>query len=155
MSEKKIPIFKGANNEEACKKVMGNLKFKGECLEVLHARINKSLELIETMIVNNPTEENKMLLLETMEIYNRKKCVATWKEPFTLYDDERNDIIQLDKDGKIIYEKKSLDKHINAHDWQVSITNKKTVRVHLKDKYAEALRKLYSITPDVKDLTVY
>ena len=134
---------------------MGNLKFKGECLVELHARINKSLELIETMIVKNPTEENKMLLLETMEIYNRKKCVATWKEPFSLHDDEGNDIIQLDKDGKIIYEKQSLDKRINTTDWQVSITNKKTVRVHLKDKYAEDVRKLYSSIPKVKDLTVY
>ena len=155
MSAKNIPIFKGANNEEACKKVMGNLKFKGECLVELHARINKSLELIETMIVKNPTEENKMLLLETMEIHKRTKCVATWSEPHSVHDDEGKAVIQTNKNGKFIYEKQGYHKHINTTDWQVSITNKKTVRVHLKDKYAEALRKLYSITPDVKDLTVY
>ena len=162
MSAANVPIFKGANNEKACMRVMSNLKFKGECLVELHNKINKSLELIEAMIVNKPTDENKMLLLQTLELYERGKCVATWSEPKPKYkdgyaeeDENGNIIYETNKDGKFKYERFSRDKQINTTEWQVSITNKKTVRVHLKDNIVADLKDIYSKIEHVKDLKFY
>jgi hypothetical protein len=169
MSAANVPIFKGANNEKACMRVMSNLRFKGECLADLHNKINKSLELIEAMIVKNPSDDNKMLLLQTLELYERGKCVATWAEPVIketydpvtdskTYDEDENGnpIYETLKNGKFKYEKGSNTRKINTTDWQVSITSKKTVRVHLKDEVIAQLTQYYnSRIKHIKDLKFY
>jgi hypothetical protein len=146
-----VPIFHGANNEKACRAVMGNLRFKGECLQALHEKVNKSLELIEAIILKCPNDDNKTLLLQTLELYKRKKCVATYDEPVVkmTYDENDNETPVLDKDGKPVYEtdrkgkikytKCKYEMAITVSAFQVSITASKVVRVHMKDTVAATL----------------
>ena len=159
-----VPIFHGASNEKACRAVMGNLRFKGECLQALHEKVNKSLELIEALIVKCPTDDNKTLLLQTMELYNRKKCVATYDTPviqmtydeadnaIPVRDKDGNPVYEKDKRGKIKYTKTNYDMAITVSDFQVSITSSKSARVHMKAAIATALAERLK---DMVNLKVY
>jgi 3-deoxy-D-arabino-heptulosonate 7-phosphate (DAHP) synthase class II len=163
MSAANVPIFKGASNEKACMRVMSNLKFKSECLAELHNKVNKSLELIEAMIVKNPTDENKMLLLQTLELYERDKCVAQYEEAvikqdedcYDIFDADGNPVYVKDKKGNIRYVTVKIERYINCTDWTVSITRAKKVRVHLNAEAVESLTKQYSKVKDIKDFKVY
>ena len=155
-----VPIFKGASNEKACMNVMSNLRFKGECLTTLHERINKTIDLIEALIVKNPTDDNKMLLLETLTLHNRRKCVAEYKEDVIKKDDSGYnicgaDMYVKDKKGNIQYETVKIERYYNCSDWTVSITRAKKVRVHLNAEAVESLTKQYSKIKGIKDFKVY
>jgi hypothetical protein len=164
MPPTQVPIFSGATNEKACMKVMSNLKFKGECLSELHQKVNKSIGLIEDLIVKCPSDDTKMLLLQTLQNYNRGKCVAMWKEPVPEYtldesdyqvskkDKDGNIIYQKDKKGNILHENRKYELPINTVDWMVSITNSKTVRIHLKPEKVAIVKEQFKTK---KDLVVY
>lgn len=161
------PIFKGAANEKACMKVMSNLKFKGECLSTLHKKVNSSLELIEKLIAKNPTDENKELLLQTLEMYERSKCVATYTTPQIAtttdeygelvdhYDKDGVAVYAKDKKGNIIYVKEKYELGINTADWVVSTTKAGGVRVHLNKAKADQVKASILKYEHVKDVVVY
>jgi len=132
------PIFKGAKNETACKSVMANLRFKGECLTALHEQVNKSIDALEALIIAEPDNTAlKTFLLQTMEIHKRHKVVASYKTP----KEEKS------KDGKIMYESESYAKYIkNDGEWTVSVTHRCAVRIHLKETVrAEVLKYIKTI----------
>jgi hypothetical protein len=140
-----VAVFKGAANEKACMKIMSNLKFKGECLSSLQHKVNISIELIEDLVVKTNSDESKMLLLQTMELYKRSKCVASYEVQVT------NTVTSIEgskttnetgSDGKHMYMKSTYVLPINTTDWQVSVTKAKKVRIHLNAKKAEEIKKM-------------
>lgn len=59
--------------------VMGKLKASNTHRAILHDQINASIDLIEAMIIADPSAALKTLLLKTLQTYNRSKVVAKYK----------------------------------------------------------------------------
>ena len=101
--------------------VMGKLKASNIHREMLHAQINASIDLIEAMIVADPSEALKTLLLKTLETHRRTKTVAVY-----LID-------------KIEH---NVESHIQANDdWRVTVVRGGTkVRVSIAPAKVATLR---------------
>ena len=108
-------------------------KYKGANinLDTLHKRINKNLELLESKILaDSSNEDMKTLLLETMEIYCRDKCVAKVK------------FWEYQEGGVKIEHEESIYMPVNVEDWTVSIVKGgEKVRVHLTKEGVVKARK--------------
>jgi hypothetical protein len=142
-SAPKKPIFHGAIDESACMKVMGTLKFKGECLDNLHEQINKSLGLIQMLIVAQPENEAlRKMYLETLTTYKRGKCVATWTQEV--------EVVNKKGEKSMKAQRVSVERRYNMTDWTVSLTAKKEVRVHLTDTAKAKLEEEYKGYKDFK-----
>ena len=101
--------------------VMGKLKASNTHRAMLHEQINASIDLIEAMIIADPSAALKTLLLKTLETHHRDKTVAKYKIDGMEYTSESK--IQA------------------TDDWMVTtVRGGSKVRVSMTPKKAAALR---------------
>jgi hypothetical protein len=144
MSAPKLPIFSGAADEKACIAIMGKLSFTNQCLKTLHEQTNKSINALAALIVEQPDNiELHHLLLKTHAIFKRSKCVAKYDAPG-------------EKMGPhvICPHSHEMDIHDNG-DWEVSITEKGKVRIHLTKEAKHRVLEEIKRIPKSKNWVVY
>lgn len=144
MSAPSVPFYTGAANENACFAIMGKLKTANMFLAMIHERINKSIDALETLIVEQPDNiDLRHLLLKTCSIHNRSKCVAKYDAPG-------------EKMGPHVICPQSHEMRIHDNgDWQVSITQKKRVRIHLTEEAKQRVLEEITRIPKSKNWVVY
>lgn len=123
-------------SEETTIGVLGKLKFKNECLNTLHDRVNQNLSLIEELISqdsDNKTLQN--LLLCSLQNLRRSKTVFSYTEKDS----------KTGKDTTVGYAIP-----ITPEDFRVSVTQKGKVRVHITEAKASQLKKQYASYKDFK-----
>ena len=109
--------------------IMAQLKGRGKIIEMLWENIQKSWELMESLIIADPDNKTLQdLYLDTMEAHKQSKCVCSYNEA-------------VDGKNKVL----NHSMRINKNDFRISIVKKNTkVRIHIKEKVAIKLKRTYS-----------